>query len=142
MGLKSSMLLFTHGWTAVSHQIIKGSLCPFRVDKIPLLQHLTVVIYHLFDCDRVMFAIIGSIKIDTADIFVLLGQLAQPGAPQHLLAGYRAYPDLAAAYVIGYFRSVRFPRIYFGVCYRQATVAVKRATLAALITVFHEVMFS
>jgi hypothetical protein len=65
------LLLFYRG-AAIGHEIIQGSLRLFQVKKIPRLQHLASVAYHLIDFDRIVPAVIGAVVIDTTDILVLV----------------------------------------------------------------------
>lgn len=87
-----------------------------------------------------MPAILRAVEIDTTDIFFLPGQLPQPRTSEHLFAGCRANPDFSAARVVENFWSVIFPPVYFARRHGQTAVAINRATLTALITVFHNIV--
>ena len=43
------------------------------MNKIPGFQHLAFVPYHLVDVDRIGFALVRAVEIDTTDILVLPG---------------------------------------------------------------------
>ena len=101
------------------------------------LKHLAVILDHLLDIDRVVFAVIRTVVIDAADVFILPGQLAQPGAPFHGFPGDGANPYLAIADIAGNFRAVGFPPVNFSGRDGEITATIVCATLAALITVFH-----
>ena len=54
-----------------------------------------------------------------------------------MFAGDRANPDFSTAYVAGDVWPIGFPILYFICAGGQPAVTVERATLAALIAVFH-----
>ncbi len=101
------------------------------------LEHLAVILDHLLDIDRVVFAVVRTVVIDAADVFILPGQLAQPGAPVHGFPGDGAHPYFAIADIAGNFRAVGFPPVNLSGCNGEITATIVRATLAALIAVFH-----
>ena len=105
------MNLATYRRAAVSHKIVQCLLCLCRVGKIPGLQHLAFVSYHLIDVDGVDFAVVRTIKIDAADILVLVRQFSQPGASHYLFSGDRVYPDFSAADIARNVRPVIFPPV-------------------------------
>jgi hypothetical protein len=94
----------------------------------------------LIDIDRIVFALVGAIVIDTADVLVLIGKLPKPWAPHHLLSGYGAYPDIPVSDMAEYIGPVVFPPVDLANRSRQVAAAIARATLSTLITVFHGVV--
>ena len=67
-----TQLLPAHRGPAISHEIIQSPLRLFRARKITGFQHLAFVPYHLIDIDRIVFAVVGAVVIDTTDIPVLV----------------------------------------------------------------------
>lgn len=107
--------------------------------SVTRLEHLTVVLQHLLNGNRVVPAVLRTIVINTTDVLILFGQLAQPRAAFHCPSGYRAYPDFAIADVAKNARPVSFPPIDFAVGRSKITTTVIGTTLAALIAVLHEI---
>jgi len=135
-----STSLFAKRRAAISHEIIQGSLCLFRVDSIPGFQHLAPVSYHLIDSDRVVPAIIGAVVINATDVLFLVGKFPQPGASHHLFPGDGTDPDFSAADITGDLWPVRFPPVYFMIFSRQPPVTIVYAALATLIAIFHYII--
>ncbi len=84
-----------------------------------------------------MFALVGAIVIDTADILVLIRKLPKPWASHHLLSGYGAYPDVPVSDMTEYIGPVVFPPVDLANGSRQVAAAIARTTPSTLITVFH-----
>ena len=127
-----------HGRAAVGHQNIERFLCISRILEITWFQHFATVANHFTDGGRVVFAFIRSVEVNAARVLVLIGQLAQPWAAQHLFAGGWTKPDLAAFHILSNIGPLGFPPVNLIGRDRQAATAIQRAAFAALIAVFHE----
>lgn len=137
-GVRSSATrLAFHRRSAIRHKPVQRYLCLFWPAKVMSFKHLAIILDHLLDIDRVVFAVVRTVVIDAADVFILPGQLAQPGAPVHGFPRDGAHPYLAIADVAGNFRAVGFPPVNFPGRSGEITATIVCATLAALITVFH-----
>lgn len=106
-----SRVLFAKRGAAISHEIIQRFLRLFRVGNIPGFQHFALISYHFVDSDRIVPAVIGAVVIDAANVLVLLGKFAQPGASHHLFSGDGADPDLAGADITENLWPVCFPPV-------------------------------
>lgn len=107
------MHLALHRRSAVGHKPVQRDLRLYWPAQVMSLEHLTVILDHLLDIHRVVFAVVGTVVVDAADVLILPGQLAQPGASVHGFPGDGANPYLAIADVAGNFRTVGFPPVDF-----------------------------
>jgi len=80
--------------------------------KIPGIQHLAFVPYHLSYIDRIVSAVVGTNVIDAAGIFFLIGKLLQPRTTHQLFSAVGTNPDLSITDKSEYIRPVFFPPIY------------------------------
>jgi len=71
---KGSGLVAAHRRTTIGHENVQSLLRLFRIGKVPGLQHLAFVPQHLIDRDGIMLAVVRTIVIDTANVFVSPGQ--------------------------------------------------------------------
>lgn len=60
---------------AVDHYHIQLSLSAPQIDKVTLLEHLTVVANHLGNVDRIVPTVFGTDVIDFAIVFLAVWQL-------------------------------------------------------------------
>ena len=130
--------LSTQRRAAVGHQIIERLLRLGRLLEVTRFQHFATVANHFTDGSRVVFTLVRSVEIYAACVLILIRQLAKPWAAQHLLTGGWTKPDLATCHVLSDIRTVGFPPINLIGRDRQATAAIQRAALAALIAVFQQ----
>ncbi len=99
------------GRAAIGHQNVERVLRFSRILEITRFQHFATVANHFTDGSRVVFAFIRSVEVNAACVFVLIGQLAQPWAAQHLFAGGWANPDLATLHILGNIGPVGLPPV-------------------------------
>ena len=67
------LILWLKRGPAISHEIIQGLLRQLRFDQVLRFQHFALILYHLLDSDRVIFAVVRTVVIDVANILVLIG---------------------------------------------------------------------
>ena len=84
-----------------------------------------------------MPAIVRSIEVDTASVFVFVRDFVKPRAEFKLLAGFRVHPNLAVVYITGNVRRESFPPFDFARRGRQTAVTVFLAAFTTLIALFH-----
>ena len=124
---------------AIGHEIIQNFLRPLWINQVPRLEHLTFVRYHLIDCYRVELAVVGAIVVNIADIFILIGQLAQPRATLQLFTSVGVDPDISICDIAVYIGPVNFPVLYFTCRCRQTAIAVVNTAFSALIAFSHNI---
>lgn len=99
--------------STISHDRVEFSLSALQVFEIPALQHLAVVPDHILDPNRIVFAVVGAIGINTAYILRLARQFSQPRASLHFLACDGADPDLSIPDVRGDIGTMDLPPLNF-----------------------------